>query len=52
MGSLELGLKEFEIIQRYDSDDYYKFEVKCKEKTFFCTICMDFQLFDGSWNVK
>ncbi len=37
MGSLELGLKEFEIIQRYESEDYYKFEVKCKEEPCFCT---------------
>jgi transposase len=52
MGSLELGLKEFEIIQRYDSDDYYKFAVRRNEEPFFCTLCMDFQPFDGSWKFK
>jgi len=52
MGSLELGLKEFEIIQRYESEDYYKFEIKCKDEPFMCTECMHMTPLDGSWKFK
>ncbi|MGM0807546.1 MAG: ISL3 family transposase [Bacillota bacterium] len=37
-----LGLEEFNILEGYDSEQYYKFVVEAKEEPFFCTLCGSF----------
>jgi len=34
-----LGLEEFNILEGYDSEQYYKFVVEAKEPPIFCTLC-------------
>ncbi|MDT0160457.1 MULTISPECIES: ISL3 family transposase [unclassified Bacillus (in: firmicutes)] len=34
-----LGLEEFEVLEGYDSEEYYKFVVEAKEPPVFCTLC-------------
>lgn len=34
-----LDLKEFEILEKYKSEEYYKFVVKAKKEPFFCSKC-------------
>lgn len=35
-----LGLEEFNVLEGYDSEQYYKFVVEAKEPPMFCTKCM------------
>lgn len=34
-----LGIDEFEILEGYDSEQYYKFVVEAKDTPIFCTKC-------------
>lgn len=34
-----LGLEEFNVLEGYDSEQYYKFVVEGKDEPFFCTKC-------------
>lgn len=34
-----LGLEEFNVLEGYDSEQYYKFVVEAKEPPHFCTLC-------------
>jgi hypothetical protein len=34
-----LGLEEFNVLEGYDSEQWYKFVVEAKEEPFFCTLC-------------
>lgn len=37
-----LDLEEFEVLEGYDSEEYYKFVVEAKEPPVFCTLCGSF----------
>lgn len=34
-----LDLEEFEILEKYKSEEYYKFVVKAKDEPMFCSKC-------------
>lgn len=34
-----LGLEEFNVLEGYESEQWYKFVIEAKESPFFCTLC-------------